>query len=236
MQKLDLLYEGRTKRIFASENPDEIIIAFLDNTTAYRGLKKSFIPGKGAVNNRISNHLMRKIAGLGIPTHFIKEINDHETCVVKADIIPIAVVVRNIAAGSLAERLGLPEGMAFDKPIIEYYYKDASLGNPMINEYHITTLAWATEEELKTVADYSLRVNMFLSAYLIDLGIALIDLKLEFGKNKHGDILLADEISPDSCRLWDTKTHERLDKDRFRLDLDDVEDAYREILRRLLGN
>ncbi len=235
MQKAAQLYEGKAKKVFATDNPDLCIVSYKDDATAFNGLKKGTILGKGAINNRVTNHLMRLLEKNGVPTHLVEELNDRETLVRKVRIVPLEVIVRNIAAGSLSKRLGLPEGVKMKRTVLEYRYKDDDLGDPMVNEYHILAMEWATEEELKQIAGYSFRINQVLSDYLREAGIELIDFKLEFGRTTDGRIVLADEISPDTCRFWDVTTHEKLDKDRFRRDLGGVEDAYQEILRRLLG-
>jgi len=235
MEKKEQMYEGKAKKVFATDNPDYCIVSYKDDATAFNGLKKGTILGKGAINNRVSNHLMRLLEKSGIPTHLVEELNDRETLVKRVQIVPLEVIVRNIAAGSLAKRLGLEEGVRMGKTVLEYCYKDDALGDPMVNDYHILAMGWATEEELRQIADYAFRVNQVLTDYLREAGIELIDFKLEFGRTKDGTIVLADEISPDTCRFWDIKTHEKLDKDRFRRDLGGVEDAYQEILRRLLG-
>ena len=235
MEKMEQMYEGKAKKVFATDNPDYCIVSYKDDATAFNGLKKGTILGKGAINNRVSNHLMRLLEKSGIPTHLVEELNDRETLVKRVQIVPLEVIVRNIAAGSLAKRLGLEEGVRMGKTVLEYCYKDDALGDPMVNDYHILAMGWATEEELRQIADYAFRINQVLTDYLREAGIELIDFKLEFGRTKDGTIVLADEISPDTCRFWDIKTHEKLDKDRFRRDLGGVEDAYQEILRRLLG-
>ncbi|MDO4742842.1 MAG: phosphoribosylaminoimidazolesuccinocarboxamide synthase [bacterium] len=235
MEKTSQLYEGKAKKVFATTDPDLCIVSYKDDATAFNGLKKGTILGKGVINNRVTNHLMKLLENNGIPTHFVEEISDRETIVKKVSIIPIEVIVRNIAAGSLSKRLALEEGTKLGKTVIEYCYKNDDLGDPMINEYHILAMDFATEQELKQIADYSLRINKFLSEYLQDLKIELVDFKLEFGKTSDGTIVLADEISPDTCRFWDTVSGEKLDKDRFRRDLGGVEDAYQEIMKRLLG-
>lgn len=235
MKKTTLLYEGKAKKVFKTEDENLYIVDYKDDATAFDGKKKGTINDKGIINNRVTNHLMQYLEKNGVPTHFVEEISDRETIVKKASIIPIEVIVRNIAAGSLSKRLGLAEGTKLSKTVLEYCYKDDSLGDPMINEYHIAAMELATEEELKTIAEYSFKINDLLSAYLIDLGIELIDFKLEFGRTSDGTVILADEISPDTCRFWDSKTGEKLDKDRFRRDLGGEEDAYKEIMRRLLG-
>ena len=235
MTKKEQLYEGKAKKVFATDDPELYIVDYKDDATAFNGEKKGTILGKGEINNRVTNHLMGMLEKNGIPTHFVKELSPRETLVKKVTIVPLEVIVRNIAAGSLAKRLGLEEGVKINRTVLEYCYKDDALGDPMVNEYHILAMGWATEEELDKIASYSLRINELLSDYLKDAGIELIDFKLEFGKTSDGTIVLADEISPDTCRFWDIKTHEKLDKDRFRRDLGGVEDAYREILHRLLG-
>ncbi|NMB29954.1 MAG: phosphoribosylaminoimidazolesuccinocarboxamide synthase [Clostridiales bacterium] len=235
MKKTTLLYEGKAKKVFTTDNENLYIVDYKDDATAFDGKKKGTINDKGIINNRVTNHLMQYLEKNGVPTHFVEEISDRETIVKKASIIPIEVIVRNIAAGSLSKRLGLAEGTKLSKTVLEYCYKDDSLGDPMINEYHIAAMELATEDELKIIADYSFKINELLTAYLNDLGIELIDFKLEFGRTSDGTVILADEISPDTCRFWDSKTGEKLDKDRFRRDLGGEEDAYKEIMRRLLG-
>lgn len=235
MKKCEQLYEGKAKKVYATENPEQCIVDYKDDATAFNGEKKGTIMGKGVINNRVTNHLMKFLESKGIPTHLIEELSERETLVKKVSIVPIEVIVRNIAAGSLSKRLGLPEGTRMQKTVLEYSYKDDALGDPMINDYHIAALGLATKEELALIADYSFKVNTLLGEYLSDLGIELIDFKLEFGRLSDGTIVLADEISPDTCRFWDKKTGEKLDKDRFRRDMGGVEDAYREIMRRLLG-
>ena len=235
MKKLQQLYEGKAKKVFATDDPDVVLVSYKDDATAFNGLKRGTITGKGVINNRVTNFLMQMLERNGIPTHYIEEISDRETLVKKVDIVPLEVIVRNIAAGSLSKRLGLPEGTKLKKTVIEYCYKNDDLGDPMVNEYHIAAMGWATEEEVKLIAGYSLKINKLLSKFLKQSNIELIDFKLEFGKTSDGTIVLADEISPDTCRFWDSKTHEKLDKDRFRRDLGGVEDAYQEILKRLMG-
>ena len=234
MEKKEQLYEGKAKKVFATEDPAYCIVSYKDDATAFNGLKKGTILGKGAINNRVTNHLMRLLEKQGIPTHLVEELNDRETVVRRVQIVPLEVIVRNIAAGSLAKRLGLEEGVKLGKTVLEFCYKDDALGDPMVNDYHILAMGWATREELDLIADYSFRINQILSDYLKSANIELIDFKLEFGRTPEGTIVLADEISPDTCRFWDATTHEKLDKDRFRRDLGGVEDAYQEILRRLL--
>ena len=235
MEKKEQLYEGKAKKVFATENPDYCIVSYKDDATAFNGLKKGTILGKGAINNRVTNYLMKMLEKEGIPTHFVEELNDRETVVKRVKIIPLEVIVRNVAAGSLAKRLGLEEGVRMGRTVLEFCYKDNALGDPMVNEYHILAMNFATEEELKLISEYSLKINRILSEYLAEVNVELIDFKLEFGKTADGTVVLADEISPDTCRFWDMTTHEKLDKDRFRRDLGGVEDAYHEILKRLLG-
>ncbi len=235
MQKKELLYEGKAKKVFKTDDENAYIVSYKDDATAFNGEKKGTIEGKGVINNRVTNHMMRLLESKGIPTHYVEELSDSETLVKKAAIIPLEVIVRNIAAGSLSKRLGLPEGSALKHTVLEYSYKDDALGDPMINEYHIAAMELATPDELNLIASYALRVNNILMDYLKELNIELVDFKLEFGKTPDGTIILADEISPDTCRLWDSATKRKLDKDRFRRDLGGVEDAYQEILRRLMG-
>ena len=235
MKKMEQLYEGKAKKVFATDDPGLVLVDYKDDATAFNGLKKGTIQGKGAINNRVTNHLMKLLEKEGVPTHFVEELSDRETLVKRVSIIPLEVIVRNIAAGSLSKRLGLPEGTKLSKTVLEFCYKDDELGDPMVNRYHIAAMGWATEEEMDLIYRYSLKINDILTEYLHDLGIELIDFKLEFGKTADGTIVLADEISPDTCRFWDTKTGEKLDKDRFRRDLGGVEDAYHEIMKRLMG-
>jgi len=243
MQKSKQLYEGKAKKVFAveengAENGDFFIVSYKDDATAQNGAKKGTIRGKGEINNRVTNHLMSLLEKNGIPTHFVKELNSTETLVKKVSIVPLEVIVRNIAAGSLAKRLGLEEGARLNKTVLEYCYKDDALGDPMVNDYHIDAMGWASKDELKTIAELAFKINNVLSEYLKSVNIELIDFKLEFGRLKSGGgekIILADEISPDTCRFWDTVTHNKLDKDRFRRDLGGVEDAYKEVLKRLFG-
>ncbi len=234
MEKIQLLYEGKAKKVWSTDRHDIVIVEYKDDATAFNGLKKGTIVGKGIVNNKVSNFLFKKLESHGIPTHFVEELSDRETAVKKVEIVPVEVIVRNIAAGSLSKRLGLEEGTRLSRTVLEYCYKNDELGDPMINDYHIYALGLATEEEMKAIAEYSFKVNEVLSAFLKDLNIELIDFKLEFGRF-NGRIILADEISPDTCRFWDSRTGKKLDKDRFRRDLGDVEEAYQEILRRLMG-
>ena len=235
MEKREQLYEGKAKKVFATDDPALVLVSYKDDATAFNGLKKGTIEGKGAINNRVTNHLMKLLEKSGVPTHFVRELSARETLVKRVSIVPLEVIVRNVAAGSLSKRLGLPEGTKMSKTVLEYCYKDDALGDPMVNDYHIAAMGWASEDEMRLIAAYSIKVNQVLGEYLSDLGIALIDFKLEFGRLPDGAIVLADEISPDTCRFWDTATGEKLDKDRFRRDLGGVEGAYQEILKRLLG-
>ena len=235
MKKTEQMYEGKAKKVYATDDISLVIVDYKDDATAFNGLKKGSIAGKGVINNRVTNHLMKMLEKEGVPTHFVEEISERETVVKRVTIVPLEVIVRNIAAGSLSKRLGLPEGTKLQKTVLEFCYKDDELGDPMVNAYHIGAMGWASEEELALISEYSLRINDLLSAYLKDLNIELIDFKLEFGKTVDGTIVLADEISPDTCRFWDSVTHEKLDKDRFRRDLGGVEDAYQEIMKRLMG-
>ena len=235
MEKTVQLYEGKAKKVFATNDENVCIVSYKDDATAFNGAKKGTIVGKGVINNRVTNHLMRMLEGQGIPTHYIKELSDRETAVKRVTIVPLEVIVRNIAAGSLSKRLGLPEGTKLAKTVLEFSYKDDALGDPMVNSYHIFAMQLATPEELKLISDYALKINEIMTAYLAQFNIELVDFKLEFGKTSDGTIVLADEISPDTCRFWDSVSHEKLDKDRFRRDLGGVEDAYQEILKRLMG-
>lgn len=235
MQKMEQLYEGKAKKVYATDDPELCIVDYKDDATAFNGAKKGTISGKGIINNCVTNHLMKLLESKGIPTHLVEQLSDRETLVKRVQIIPLEVIVRNIAAGSLAKRLGLEEGHKMSRPVLEYCYKNDALDDPMVNDYHILAMQFATREELNTIADYAFKINEILTNYLSDLGIELIDFKLEFGKTADGQIVLADEISPDTCRFWDSKTGTKLDKDRFRRDMGGVKDAYQEIMKRLLG-
>ena len=235
MEKLELLYEGKAKKVFKTDRPDVYLVQYKDDATAGNGAKRGTIRGKGAVNNQVTNHLMKFLEGKGIPTHLVEELSETETLVKKVQIVPLEVIVRNVAAGSLAKRLGMEEGTKLNCTVLEYCYKDDALGDPLVNDYHIAALGAATPEELRQIADYSMKINQELGEYLNTAGIELIDFKLEFGRDVNGNIILADEISPDTCRFWDVKTHAHLDKDLFRRDLGGEEEAYREVMHRLLG-
>ncbi len=237
MEKLNQLYEGKAKKVYATNDQNAYIISYKDDATAFNGQKKGTIEGKGSINNRMSNFFMEMLMKNNIPTHLIKELNERETLVKKVSIIPLEVIVRNTVAGTLSKRLGLPEGTKLKHTVLELCYKDDSLGDPMINDYHVFALELATAEELKLISDISLKINEILINYLKPLGLELIDFKLEFGKTVDGSIVLADEISPDTCRFWDTETNEKLDKDRFRRDLGNVMEGYNEVMKRLgIGN
>ncbi|MGN1011448.1 MAG: phosphoribosylaminoimidazolesuccinocarboxamide synthase [Clostridia bacterium] len=232
VEKKEMLYEGKAKKMFLTSDPDVIWIEYKDDATAFDGKKKGTIVGKGHLNNEISSIFFTMLSEQGVKNHFIEKVSDTEQLVKKNTILPLEVIVRNVAAGSLAKRLGLPEGTELKKTVLEYCYKSDELGDPMINEYHIATLDLATPEQLKFIADTSFKVNEILREYLLKRNIKIIDFKLEYGLF-HGEVMLSDEISPDTCRFWDTETNEKLDKDRFRRDLGNVEDAYKEILKRL---
>lgn len=234
MNKMEQMYEGKAKKVFLTDNPEYVIVEYKDDATAFNGLKKGSISGKGVVNNRVSNHLFRLLESKGIPTHFEEEINERETIVKKVQIVPIEVIVRNIATGSLTKRLGIPDGTKLSPIVLEFCYKNDALGDPMINDYHVHAMNLATEDEINRIKEISLKVNEILLDYLKGAGVDLVDFKLEFGRF-HGEIILADEISPDTCRFWDSSTGKKLDKDRFRMDLGGVEEAYADILKRLLG-
>ena len=233
MEKKEQLYEGKAKKVFATEDPQLLIVQYKDDATAFNGLKKGTIVGKGIINNQMSNRLMAMLESEGVPTHFVQELSQRETLVKKVSIVPLEVIVRNIAAGSFSKRYGVEEGVVFDQPTIEFSYKNDELGDPLLNTKHALALKVATPEEIKTIERYSLKINEVLKACWLSCGVILVDFKLEFGRLADGTIVLADEISPDTCRLWDSKTHEKLDKDRFRRDLGGVEEAYAEIKKRL---
>ena len=235
MEKTVQLYEGKAKKVFATNDENLVIVSYKDDATAFNGLKKGTISGKGVINNRMSNFLMGMLEKHGVPTHLVEEINDRETVVKKVSIVPLEVIIRNISAGSFAKRYGVAEGIVFDEPTIEFSYKNDDLGDPLINSYHALALKLATKEEIETIKTLAFKVDEVLKAYFLNLGITLVDFKLEFGRLSDGTIVLADEISPDTCRLWDSKTNEKLDKDRFRRDLGGVEEAYQEVMRRLMG-
>ena len=233
MTKKEQLYEGKAKKVFAIDDPELLIVSYKDDATAFNGLKKGTIVGKGVINNRMSNLLMQRLEKSGIPTHFVEELSDRETLVKKVSIVPVEVIVRNIAAGSFSKRYGVEEGFVFETPTIEFSYKNDELGDPLMDEYHAIAMKLATKEEIETIKKYAFGVNEQLKAFWAACGVTLVDFKLEFGRLSDGTIVLADEISPDTCRLWDSKTGEKLDKDRFRRNLGGVEDAYAEVMKRL---
>ncbi len=233
MEKREMLYEGKAKKVYKTDDENLYIVDYKDDATAFNGKKKGQIAGKGVVNNKMSNFMMQIMEKHGIPTHFVKELSDRETLVKKVTIVPLEVIIRNIAAGSFSKRFGVEEGKALLNPTLEYCLKDDALDDPMINDYQITAIGAATKEDLATIADLTFKVNDVLKAYFAGVNIELVDFKIEFGKTPDGQIILADEISPDTCRLWDATTHEKLDKDRFRRDLGNVEEAYAEVFKRL---
>ncbi len=235
MKKLEQLYEGKAKKVFRTDDPEVLMVDYKDDATAFNGEKKGTIRSKGIINNRVTNHLMKMLEEQDIPTHLIKEVSDRETLVKKVTIVPLEVIIRNVAAGSFSKRYGVEEGRELLSPTLEFSYKDDDLGDPLINTYHVLALGLATKDEIDTIAKYAFKINDILKEYLLGLGIKLIDFKLEFGKTSDGTIVLADEISPDTCRFWDKDTNEKLDKDRFRRDMGNVEDAYEEIMSRLMG-
>ncbi|MBQ4288441.1 MAG: phosphoribosylaminoimidazolesuccinocarboxamide synthase [Clostridia bacterium] len=235
MEKLEQLYEGKAKKVYRTSDDALYIVEYKDDATAFNGLKKGTIAGKGIINNKMSNMLMQILEKHGIPTHFVEEISDRETVVKKVKIVPLEVIIRNVSAGSFAKNYGVEEGIVFEEPTIEFSYKNDDLGDPLINSYHVIALKLAKKEEIDTIKKYAFKVNEVLKEYFKKMNIDLIDFKLEFGWLPDGTIVLADEISPDTCRFWDSTTKEKLDKDRFRRDLGGVEDAYQEVMRRLLG-
>lgn len=232
MKKCEQLYEGKAKKVFLTEDPDVLIVSYKDDATAFNGQKKGTIVGKGAINNRMTNHLFQIIEQEGVPTHFIQELSDRETAVRRVEIVPLEVIIRNTAAGSFSKRLGVPEGQDFAEPTIEFSYKNDELGDPLINSYFARALNLATASEIETIKEYAFKINEILKVQYLKAGLKLVDFKIEFGRF-HGKIILADEISPDTCRLWDVETGEKMDKDRFRRDLGNVEEAYIEVARRL---
>ena len=236
MQKLEQIYEGKAKKVYKTDDPELYIVDYKDDATAFNGLKKGTIAGKGIINNQMSNRLMQMIERKGVPTHFVKELSERETLVKKVSIVPLEVIVRNIAAGSFSKRYGVDEGMVFEEPVIEFSYKNDALGDPLLNTDHALALKVATRAEIDTIKSYALKVNSILKAFWAECGVTLVDFKLEFGKTADGSVILADEISPDTCRLWDSATGEKLDKDRFRRDLGGVEEAYAEIMKRLVDH
>ncbi len=235
MEKLEQVYEGKAKKVYKTDDPELLIVDYKDDATAFNGQKKGTIRDKGIVNNEVTNYLMEMLEKEGVPTHFVKQLSDRETLVKRVAIVPLEVIIRNRAAGSFSKRYGVPEGTDLKSTVLEYSYKDDALGDPLINDSHILALGIATRQELDTISGLALKINDLLKKFFAGVGIELVDFKLEFGKISDGTIILADEISPDTCRFWDVKTHEKLDKDRFRRDLGNVEGAYREIVRRIFG-
>ena len=236
MKKVEQLYEGKAKKVYSTEDPGLVIVSYKDDATAFDGLKKGTITGKGAINNQMTNYLMGQLEKAGVPTHFVEELSERETVVKKVAIVPLEVIIRNISAGSFAKRYGVEEGIVFDAPTIEFSYKNDDLHDPLLNAYHALALKLATQEEIDRIKSLSFKVNEVLKAYFLARNVRLVDFKLEFGRLKDGTIVLADEISPDTCRFWDATTNEKLDKDRFRRDLGGVEDAYNEMMHRVFGD
>lgn len=235
MEKLEQMYEGKAKKVFATDEKDKVIVSYKDDATAGDGAKRGTIVGKGAINNRMTNFLMQLLEKQGVPTHFVEELDDRNTVVKKVEIVPLEVIIRNISAGSFAKRYGVEEGIVFDEPTLEFSLKNDDLHDPLINRYHVLALKLATKEELDRISEMAFKVNEVLKAYFLKLNVKLVDFKLEFGRTQDGSIVLADEISPDTCRFWDADTNEKLDKDRFRRDMSGVEDAYKEMMHRVFG-
>lgn len=232
MKKLNLLYEGKAKKVFTTDQEDIYIVDYKDDATAFNGLKKGTIMGKGVVNNRMTNHVFQILEKAGVPTHYVEELSDRETAVKKVEIVPLEVIIRNVAAGSFSKKLNIEEGTRLLEPTLEFSYKNDDLGDPMINDYYAIAIGAATREEINRITELAFQINKVLCEYFEEAGIELVDFKVEFGRYK-GEIILADEISPDTCRLWDLTTREKLDKDRFRRDMGNVEDAYKEVFKRL---
>lgn len=235
MKKLEMMYEGKAKKVYATEDEKFVIVDYKDDATAFNGEKKGTIAGKGVVNNIMSNHMFQLLEKQDVPTHFVEQLSERETVVKKVQIVPLEVIIRNISAGSFAKRYGVEEGIVFSAPTIEFSYKNDELGDPLINDYHALALGLATQEEIDKIKAMSFKINEVMKKYFDSLNVILVDFKLEFGKTADGEIILSDEISPDTCRLWDKDTKEKLDKDRFRRDMGGVEEAYQEMFRRLLG-
>lgn len=235
MEKKEQLYEGKAKKVFATDDANLVIVDYKDDATAFNGEKKGTITGKGVINNVMSNHMLQLLEQQGVPTHFVEQLSERETLVKKVSIVPLEVIIRNISAGSFAKRFGVEEGIVFDEPTIEFSYKNDELGDPLMNAYHAIALKAATREEIETIKAMAFKVNEVMKQYFDTLNVILVDFKLEFGKTADGKIVLADEISPDTCRLWDKTTKEKLDKDRFRRDMGGVEEAYQEIMKRVMG-
>lgn len=235
MEKKEQLYEGKAKKVFATDDANLVIVDYKDDATAFNGEKKGTITGKGVINNVMSNHMFQLLEQQGVPTHFVEQLSERETLVKKVSIVPLEVIIRNISAGSFAKRFGVEEGIVFDEPTIEFSYKNDELGDPLMNAYHAIALKAATREEIETIKAMAFKVNEVMKQYFDTLNVILVDFKLEFGKTADGKIVLADEISPDTCRLWDKTTKEKLDKDRFRRDMGGVEEAYQEVMKRVMG-
>ena len=235
MEKKEQLYEGKAKKVFATDDANLVIVDYKDDATAFNGEKKGTITGKGVINNVMSNHMFQLLEQQGVPTHFVEQLSERETLVKKVSIVPLEVIIRNISAGSFAKRFGVEEGIVFDEPTIEFSYKNDELGDPLMNAYHAIALKAATREEIETIKAMAFKVNEVMKQYFDTLNVILVDFKLDFGKTADGKIVLADEISPDTCRLWDKTTKEKLDKDRFRRDMGGVEEAYQEIMKRVMG-
>ena len=235
MEKKEQLYEGKAKKVFATDDANLVIVDYKDDATAFNGEKKGTIAGKGVINNVMSNHMFQLLEQQGVPTHFVVQLSDRETVVEEVSIVPLEVIIRNISAGSFAKRYGVNEGIVFDEPTIEFSYKNDDLGDPLMNAYHAIALKLATREEIEQIKSMAFKVNEVMKQYFDTLNVTLVDFKLEFGKTADGTIVLADEISPDTCRLWDKTTGEKLDKDRFRRDLGGVEEAYQEIMKRVMS-
>ena len=234
MEKREMLYEGKAKQVFATDDPEVLLVHYKDDATAFNGLKKGTITGKGSINNRVTNYMMQLLEKEGVPTHFVEELSDRETLVKKVAIVPLEVIIRNISAGSFAKHYGVEEGIVFEEPTIEFSYKNDELGDPLINAYHAIALKLATKAEIERIKELAFKTNEIMKKFFKARKVDLVDFKLEFGRLSDGTIVLADEISPDTCRFWDSETHEKLDKDRFRRDLGNVEDAYNEMFRRII--
>ncbi len=234
LERKEQLYEGKAKKVYATNNPDYVIVDYKDDATAFNGEKKGTISGKGAINNKMTNFMFKLLEKEGVPTHLVEEISDRETIVKKVEIVPLEVIIRNVAAGSFSKKLGIEEGTPLKQPTLEFSYKNDDLGDPFINKYYALGLDLATEKEIDDITKYAFKVNEFMLKFFKEIGIDLIDFKIEFGRF-HDQIILADEISPDTCRFWDSKTHEKLDKDRFRRDMGGVEEAYQEMMKRVMG-
>ncbi len=234
-EKVEQLYEGKAKKVYTTNVPGVVIVDYKDDATAFNGEKKGTIMGKGVINNKMANYLMKQLEKEGVPTHLVEELSDRETAVKQVSIVPLEVIVRNVAAGSFSKRMGVEEGKALLCPIVEFSYKNDDLGDPFINDDYALALGLATQEEIDIIKTYTRKVNEVLKEFFLSIGIKLIDFKIEFGKLADGTIILADEISPDTCRLWDVNTNEKLDKDRFRRDMGGTEEAYQEVMRRIFG-